>query len=260
MKKLELIQKLQQRLLGKTNMRGDKAFLNFFIDYLQRLEIDHEKRFDFWRIDAHLPQIIADAFEEFRTSAEEWVIVHRRAYEVNTEHHVPDLTNVGDGIDRALVVQSLQYLFKEALGNDWIAPQLDAYLNAESYVLQKSFDKFLRHVYRKGLYELITHDTKRGMDGQFGKTQLRTFVTAGRIMFTFARPGKKDEISVSFVAEDGDPDGYSAGTQSVFATLSEAIAMIEDVIANWPSDQSEQAAVFNANEAVTIDVIAAMRQ
>ncbi len=106
------------------------------------------------------------------------------------------------------------------------------------------------------------------MSGTFGKTDLRTFCTAGRTMFTFARrmPGKSgiylggelvktlpyQELSVSFVAEDNDPTALSAGLQSVHATLPEAMALIEDVIKAWPSEKRAQKKVFADSASVSI--------
>lgn len=73
------------------------------------------------------------------------------------------------------------------------------------------------------------------MSGKFGETELRTFITAGRIMFTFAR--RKKGESVSFIGEEGDPLCLSAGLQSVQTDFRTALDIIEDVIKHWPQDQ-----------------------
>jgi hypothetical protein len=158
----------------------------------------------------------------------------------------------GDGLDQALTVQSLGYLFSDVLGKDWTASKIDMVFNAERHLLQQVFYKFLDRVFRHGLFQIADESPKRGMSGTFGETTLRTFIMAGRLMLTFARPGEKMEQSVSFVCGDDDPLGLGGGVQSVYTDLQTAIAMINDVITGWPEDRLAQADVFTADENVSI--------
>ncbi|MEK7508239.1 MAG: hypothetical protein AAB568_00065 [Patescibacteria group bacterium] len=98
---------------------------------------------------------------------------------------------------------------------------------------------------------------------------MRTFISAGRVMFTFARRKKGKTVyqgfhgeeiarlpyredSVSFVGEDGDPLCLSAGIQSVHADLKTALDIIEDVIKHWPADAQKQAKLYKASSDVSI--------
>ena len=150
---------------------------------------------------------------------------------------------IGEGGDvfRSIgIVNLLAHLFCDIVGNGYPGHQISSYLNAEMNTLKLYIDKFLRVVYRKGLYDLVK-DAGGGMGGTFGEVKLRCFISAGHVIFTFARNVEESEISVTFIAEDGDPNAYGAGVQSVFATLPECMAMIDDVIAGWPTDGVEQA-------------------
>ena len=256
MKKVELIQKLQQRSLMQAKTKNEGPIILFFIDYLLQLNIEHDEKYDFWHIDHYLPQIVADAYELLRTSEREWVVKHRRNYEKAVVRTVPNLLEIGvaDDLQRALETQTLGYLFAELIGEEWIKNSFETYLDAQFYVLRGVFDKFLRKVYREGLYDLIQNTVNAGMSGRFGKTDLRTFVTGGRIMLTFARGQDKDEINVSFVAEDNDSNAYSAGTQSIHAMLPECLAMIEEVIQLWPGEKEAQARAFQVSNVTVSNV------
>ncbi len=253
--------RVRRQLARDAKTRGETAFLAFFLEHLRRLEIEHDEKYDFYYLTPYLPQIIGDAFEEFRTSEEEWIAIHRAEFERETRHPVPNLTTIGDGdnVFRSIEIGALANLFRDITEMPHVETAITSYLNAEMSTLQLYIDKFLRHVYRKGLYDLVK-DAGGGMGGRFGEVELRCFISAGRAMFTFARPIDDNEISVTFIAEDGDPNAYSAGIQSVFATLPECIAMIEEVIAHWPTDGDEQARVFTHSDSVMLDVVAAMKQ
>ncbi len=259
MKKAELIEKIENALATREfRTKGDEPFLQFFLEYLRRLKINHDEKYDFYNVSPYLPQITGDAFDVLKNSDEEWVAVFRESYEMETERPVPSLLAVGesDTVDRVLRTQAIGFLLKDIVGN-YMEASCDAYLNAQGHVLQQFFDKFAREVYRCGLYEIIQQERGRGMSGVFGKTELRTFVMAGRLMFTFARKIEGGELTVSFLAEDDDPDIYSAGLQSVCAPLIDCLNMIEDVVRHWPKDEAERRDVFLGNSKVTLDVIAA---
>lgn len=249
--------------------KGQRAFANFLIHYLENLQIPHDEKYDFWTIEHHLPELMVDAFEQLRTGSDDTTVRFRQAYEAETEHEVPNIIDLGASniLDQGSAVQTtLGFMLKELTGQDWVEHKIDTYCNAQKYVLQQIFDKFLRLVYRKGLGEMADKCDKRGMSGKFGETELRTFIMAGRIMFTFARRIDKskdsyykkggelycNEWSVSFVGEDGDPLCLSAGIQSVYGDFRTILDMIEDVIKHWSQDQEEQKKLYKANTKVTI--------
>lgn len=281
MHKKDLIKGLKSKLLkigGSINRhndhrwwKGQKAFANFLIHYLENLKIPSDEKYDFWQIEPYLPELMVDAFEQLRTGTDEETVRFRQAYESETEHEVPNITDLGASrlLDQGSAVQTtLSFMLKEVTGQDWIEHKIDTYCNAQKYVLQQTFDKFLRLVYRRGLSEMADKCDKRGMSGKFGETELRTYIMAGRIMFTFARRKEGEtgvyiggklvqtlpyqEDSVSFVGEDGDPLCLSAGLQSVDTDLHTCLDMIEDVIKRWPSDSKEQKKIYRANTKVSI--------
>jgi hypothetical protein len=151
-------------------------------------------------------------------------------------------------------------MLREITKKDWVEHDIDTYCNAQKYVLQQTFDKFLRLVYRRGLGEMADKCDKRGMSGKFAETELRTFIIAGRIMFTFARrqnskPAQTspyEEDSVSFVGEDGDLLCLGTGLQSVATDFRTALDMIEDVIKHWPPNTKEQKKIYKANDNISI--------
>ena len=236
--------------------KGQGAFALFFADYLEKVDWSQHEKYDFWRIELYLQQLTVDAFEQLRIGSDVKTAAFRRMYEEETGHGVPNITDLGASyiLDQGSAIQTtLGFMFEDILGKDWVVHQIDSYVNAQKYVLQQTFDKFLRRVYRRGLYDLIAACQKSGMSGKFGQTELRTFTTAGRLMFTFARRvDGANEPSVSFLAEDGDPLALSAGLQSVMADFRTCLDMVEEVIVHWPTDVAQQRNVFAASEKVSI--------
>lgn len=252
---------------GESRWKGQYAFTSFLIYYFENLSIPHDEKYDHWRIEPYLPELMVDAFEQLRTGKDKETF--RKLYVAETGHEVPNITDLGKSnilYQSSAVQTTLGFMLKEVTGSAEIEHQIDTYCKAQYYVLQQTFDKFLRLVYRRGLYELIDKCNKSGMSGMFGKTELRTFMTAGRILFTFARRidknkgsyyKKGDELycnerSVSFVGEDGDPLCLSAGLQSVFADFRTSLDLIEDVIKRWPADINKQKKLYKADNKVTI--------
>ena len=241
---------------GRARSRGETPFVLFFAEWLKKLDIPQDAKYDFWEIDHHVPQLVIDAFEDLRTGQDDLAVRCREEYEAETGNEVPNLIemNASHSLDQALTVQTTGYMLEDIVGRG-ARQQFDAYANAQRYALQASFDKFLRLVFRRGLNDLIGKCKARGMAGKFGETDLRTFVCAGRLMFTFARQMNEGEISVSFLAEEDDRVALSAGIQSESASLAEAMSMIEDVISRWPADNSQkQAELFKASKNVGIGI------
>ncbi len=252
MKKEELIAELSNFLKGEIKSRGQKSFGEFFIEYLKRLDTayydDH-----YGDIVPYLPELIVDAFEQLRVKTDDSTTRFREAYENETGWSVPNITDLGesDSMDQSSAVETASSLFEKITNSDWLKDKIDAYCNAQKHVLQQTFDKFLRRVYRNGLFEIISQCQKRGMSGEFGYTVLRTHVSAARIMFTFARKQEKGEVSVSFLAAENDNLALGAGIQSICADFYTALDMINDVVNLWPDTEKKRNDIYQENEKVS---------
>ncbi len=260
MKKQELIKKLKGFVANDlAKWKGQDVFAGFFAEYLMKLDIPYDTKYDHWRIDDYIPELAVEVFEELRLSQDELAVRYRRLW----GEEVPNITDFGESdiLSQGAAVQTtLKFLLKDIFQEGWIEQKIESYCKAQFHVVQQTFDKFARRVYRKGLYEIIDDCKSRGMSGKFGETELRSFIIAGRVMFTFARKnGEENELSVSFIGEDGDKFLWSAGLQSVHADFKTSLDMIEDVIKNWPTDNGKQKEIFTGNKSVTLDVIAAMK-
>lgn len=274
MHKKELISKLvdfvaDYNTTSEVTWKGQLPFVKFLIYYLTNLEIPADEKYDFWSLRQYLPQIMVDAFEDFRTNPSEEAEAFRQEWKQELGHDVPNIIDIGvsDVLNQSSAIQTtLGFMLKHALGDEWIEKNIDAYCNAQKYVIEQTFDKFLREVYRRGLGKIINDSRDRGMSGTFGVTELRSYVVAGRIMLTFARridPSKEghyqngdywiiNEHSISFVCEEDDPLCYSAGLQSVCADFRTCLDMIDDVILNWSAEAQQQKKQFAASQSVAM--------
>ncbi len=269
LKKQDVINKIDALRRSKLNWKGQWAFLTYFAGYLESIDTSKSDQYDFTEITYHLPQLALDAFEEMRTSPKQVAVDARLLYEKEMGYPVPNVTTLGASylLNQTQAVQvHIGFLLEEITGNDRIALLVDAYCNAELNLLRQRFDRFVRLVFARGMYRIINDSTRQGIGGTFGETELRTYVLAGRLMFTFARkidknlPGHyekdglriRNENSFSFVASDDDPHALSAGIQSVDCDLATALAMIVDVILGWPDGADAQLALFVPNENICI--------
>jgi hypothetical protein len=273
MHKTELIDRLK-RFVATYEQRerkwsGQRAFANFLIYYFEKLNIPHDDKYSFWSIEEYLPGLLVDAFEQLRTGTDIEIVRFRTDYGTEIRHEVPNITDLGasNSLNQCYNVQViLGFLLREVLEDNWIEFNIESYCNAQSHVLQQTFDKFTRLVYRRGLSEIIDECPNSGMSGKFGEVELRTMVTGGRIIFTFAKlidKSKKshyqagDEIfcnewSVSFIGEDDDPLLLSAGRQSIDADFRTALDLIEEVIKNWPTDKNQQKEIYKESSDVCL--------
>lgn len=264
MKKSDLMQKLCGRIAqGGFEWKGQEAFAVFLLEYLQNLSISSDEQYDFWQLDQFLPQLLTDAFEELRIGTDEYIAKHRDAYEKETEHCVPEILNVnigGSGVHhrQSAIQTTLGFLMKDLTGNEYLEGRIDAYCHVQDTMLQTVFDKFLRHVYRVGMFDLINECNFKGMNGKFGSVTVLTFSMCGRTQIQFDHEDGKQ--SVSFMTEEGDNLAYSAGLQSIYADVHTGCAMMEEVINNWPREEESQRQMFVSNENVTLDIIAAMKE
>lgn len=263
MKKANVISRLETHYTrGKFQVKGERCFARYFHWWLGQLTIPSDEKYDFYNIDQYLPQLAVDAWETLRTDTGQTETDFRRILEEELLMPMANVIELGEEsvLNQFTGTTIITYVLSAIVDGNWIRNNTETYCRAQAAALQGMFDKFARLVFRNGLFELIQAESERGMKGKFGSTELRTWVGAGRIMFTFARPKKKgEEVSVSFVGEEDDPLLLSAGIQSVEATLPTAFLMIEDVIARWPKTKKEQKAIFLGSENVAPLAVHVMR-
>jgi hypothetical protein len=83
------------------------------------------------------------------------------------------------------------------------------------------------------LWKQVNECSRSGMSGTFGKTELRTFASAGRIMLSFW-VGKNQ---ITFVGDESD---YTrTGLQSMNCSVDMAKLIVQEVIDNWPTSKLE---------------------
>jgi hypothetical protein len=248
MKQAQLVNVL--KAYGNTNsesqrgrMKGQATFALFLASYVERLVIPADQEYDFWDIDNHIPRIIVGAVRAFEKSEEPWIAEFRKAYEKETEHPFYDPTRVyaGNNVGEVLEVEMIKEIIYGIMGprGVYLRNDVDALLNAERHVVALRFSQFEDQVYYVGgLSKKIAKCRFKGMSGQFGDTTLRSYAIAAILMLTFSRGSGENEDSVSFVCEEDDLIGLNGGLQSCYAELPIALAMIEDVITNWPTSKS----------------------
>lgn len=250
MKKEELVKKLRAyaRTGGKRN--GQDILSEFLAYYFDRLDIPSSDKYDFFRIENSLANLLVGAIEAFRTSQDEIVIGLRNQYD---SIRGMEFTSLGN--DRILETAMNASALADLIGDvtdQYVKQEVEALFNAERLLLNQQFQRFAHAVHANGLYDIINESRARGMSGKFGKTTLRSYVMAGRLMYTFARTHITQEVSFTYVCEDEDPLAMSAGIQSCYADLKTCLAMLSDVIRTWPKDPAGQRRVFAADSKVRI--------
>lgn len=99
--------------------------------------------------------------------------------------------------------------------------------------LEALVDKFEKSI-GVSLWEQVNKCKHSGMSGVFGKTELRTFATAGRIMFSFW--SGTDQIT--FVGDESD---YTrTGLQSMNCSVDMAKFIVQEVIDNWEASKLQE--------------------
>lgn len=217
-----------------------------------------------------LPEYIVEAFELLATSEETAIVAYRqRLMETFDLREIPDLLDIRGGLDRQMLVMKISFLIGKIVQNKFIEKNVEAYLFAQDKVLDHALHKFNRRVYRTNLWKMMEDSSERGFSGKFGSTTLRTYYMAGRTMLTFAREPVVEvtfegddsisfpdelqiESSVTFVADASDSTGLRTGLQSCYADITTAVAMIEEVICNWPKTIDEQVQIFAPDREVSI--------
>jgi hypothetical protein len=242
---LNRIAAYQQR--GKFQTITDELVARYLFDYFREgLLSGHIGKYDGGTMIGHyLPLYLQDAFDHLRNGQERRIVTYRKEYESITANEVPNLVAVGgNNARRSLAVQSLGYLLCEIYGEDrgfWVRTELEKYCYAQDEVLNQKVHAFVVVVYRKNLADMLDKAETTAFSGTFGKTTLRSLGTAGRLMFTFARPNtdslwSSNEDQISIVGEDGEKEGVRFGVQSVYCDFTTACALIDDVVKHWPAD------------------------
>ncbi len=230
---------------GEQKWKGDllitQALIAYFTRGLKNKEIPDYGPETGLSFTAYLAKYLDDAWEYLRTSKDgTWF---RQDFEKELGREVPDLNDISGGVDRTLTIANLGSLMQTIIGTEWAKQWVEKYFFAQDQVLALHFQKFVRQVYNDGMREQIDASKSSGMSGTFGKVELRTFITAGRIMMTFAfRPGvlQATEESITFIGEEDEKPGKRFGIQSVHTNLVNAIQMIDAVIHHWPKSSDPE--------------------
>ncbi len=225
--------------------RGETVLAAAFADWLQESPCPHEQEGLDWFKD--LPELLHEAYDDFRTLPR-WAEV-RKDYDIAADRTIPSLVNIHEGqLDRLLVVMSVvhlmeclycqvmepykQYFAEKMVTGTWLAQSLESYFGAQSQVIEQSWKRFVKTCYRPFMRRYKT-DTHTGNSGKFGKTELLTFGTAGRLMFTFRR----GDDQLTYVADDSDDFGNRAGPNSTDTRYEVCVSMIDEVVENWYLDK-----------------------
>lgn len=272
MKKSELLMTLKRVRESQCQTRGLWPVIQMLVHYFGDPSIPE---YEFTGISHALAMHIVRAVDILRTSEDTKVLTLRHSYEWEMEgrESVPNLADVAfGGLARTGLCLTLSRdLAKFICGEEYLRLEKDlvAYFTAQDTVVMQMVDRFDFMVYQQGLCAIIDDSRDRGMAGTFGTTSLRSYRMTGRIMFTLARriegetiihgdKGEKikrlpyQELSVSFVGEDGKRADSRFGIQSMQADLPTILSMFEDVIRNWPKDQKDQMKVYEAAKGVSM--------
>lgn len=257
MKKAEFVMALNQFHNGTKfdpTHKGQTTLARFLAQYFDQLVIPADQKYDFWTIDHYIPVLLLEATKELRTSNSQIAQEVRAEYESKLGRAFPDLTVLGpvDIIGQSMTRMSLQNLIEQVTGEEWVGREIQTLFTAEQTLLTQRFYAFVSQVHRTGMYELIYSSSSRGMNGQFASTALRSYVIAGRLMYTFTREKDTYEENVTFVCQEDDPLAMSAGLHRCSTNLETALSMFEDVIKEWPLNERTQAALFVADKAVVL--------
>jgi hypothetical protein len=130
--------------------------------------------------------------------------------------------------------------------------------------------RFVREVVDNGLMRVVAASKERSMSGHFNGVALRSFVMAGRVMFTLESEGG----TVSLLGQEEDTRDYKKHYKSFFGedkrtenfhrvglhnlecTVGAANHMIGAVCDGWPTKPAEQKHQFHNDPEVTLDVLA----
>jgi hypothetical protein len=253
--------------------RGELLLVNAIADYFEaHTEITDKDLGINWFVDLH--KHLVEAFEEFRTHPKHATLRSLYKGQVGTGDEIPDLLDIRGRYAHGHVVYDLVKLMPQLagrMGGAWLEADLQGYFNAEATVIDHAWKRFVRKCYRP-IAHRIKEERHRGNSGLFGRTTLRSYVLAGRIMFTFSRTSTVSDVlakvaelmdtqgvtaenkvaaleallmitpapddgpdvqQVSFVGDDSDMYGFRAGMNYPDVGYAECVAMVDDVVAHW---------------------------
>jgi hypothetical protein len=188
--------------------RGELELVHAIADYFVAHDeiVDKESGLN-WLCD--LGRHLVDAFVEFRTHEKHTAL--REIYRSQTEgNEIPDLLDIRGGYTFGNVTRDLTRLMPMIAGRcggEWLERDLESTFQAQSVVIDHAWRRFVRECYRP-IAPRIKAESHRGNSGLFGRTTLRSYVMAGRIMFTFARSDKLPDVAmldklVGFIETEG---------------------------------------------------------
>lgn len=234
MKKQDLIDRF------RTASRSS-SLATYLADYFEKLDIPADEKYDFWNIDPYLAKLLLEPIEAY--------------YAIHGGESMPSITMLGpvNAIRQTQAQLEVRYLLEEVTGSAEFAASCMTLFTAEQSLMKQEFQRFVNQVHRKGLFDVISACKNPGMSGEFGKTTLRSYVLAGRLMYTFVRSSGDDyEESITFVCSDDDPNAMDAGLQTCYASLDGALAMFRNVITHWPATVEEQTKVYLSDPSIRL--------
>jgi hypothetical protein len=261
LKKQAFIRSLETFLAsGQITMKGQRELAAHYIHYFRKTDIAADRKYDFWKMEAYLPQLMLDGFMDLLSSEDRVTASIREQLREETSHlMLGDPSKIGaiPATDQVLWIQSIDGILRGVGIHEITCAKVEAMFTAEIRMVELAFRRFVQEVFCTGLYEVINSGTSSGMHATFGAdrdtpTTLRTFVSAGRIMFTFACEGVLGEDSITFVGTEDDPLLLSAGLQSVDTSLATALQMFDTVRSCWPAEPEQQAASFTVGGVLVV--------
>lgn len=226
---------------GQTQWRGEAALLHAFAEWLEASPVPSTSIGLVWHRD--LPYLLDEAFVDFRKLPRFAKL--RVDYQEEVGDEIPSLTNIHEGgLGRGLVVSSLSRtiarLYTESSGHDgvWLENQCESYWQAQWGVVSQAWKRFLWKCYRPYMarYAAQSHS---GDAGVFGRTELRIFGCAGRVLFTFSA----GDDQITYVADDSDMFGNRAGPNTSTTPYQKCVTMIDEITEKWDLELMKPAAL-----------------
>lgn len=230
---------------------GQKRLMQAIAHYIYTLPLPDAGLHDDWSIVEYIPQLFIDAIEWMRT-AEGNDAQFRTMFRTESGYEIPDLLNLGASSfrDRENTIATLQAIVGTFILNDeataFVNTKIRALCDVQMHYLEQFFRKFLRDVFRNGLYDILSPDLDASFEGQFGYT---TFHVGQGTLFNFSRENLGGDIlSVEYVCARDDRLGITSGLNDVHCNLDTAISMISEVTSHWPSDTKLQIGALGVME------------
>lgn len=223
------------KLLGKSDEDSlDKIITDFLIDFFKKFEKAYRPKFpDTDNVGEYRDALLLRAAMVLDNSNESWIATY---YE-RLDSQLPGAklrTNIFSTESSpydSLISDSLRRIMDEAMPGYTRGYGL---LDGKNNILKTYFSEFLYCVHdHTGMHQAILNSPARIMRGVFGQTELQTGNALCHITFTFSRGDK----SITFVQDECDEFGLSAGIQSYHSDLPTALAMIEDVTKNYDPEK-----------------------